>query len=148
MQNRDLHDARPRHTRLAGRDTGTGVLLLVLRGVFAACMIAMTAFAMTAFAMTAFAMTAFAMTAFQEPRFDRAAVIVERHTRSVFGAQRVRLALRDIEAVSVDQGDGKCGRRYSRPVLLLRDPPGGSFALSKTFNPFREALHMTRMIEA
>lgn len=138
MQNRDLHDARPRHTRLAGRDTGTGVLLLVLRGVFAACMIAMTAFAMTAFAMTAF----------QEPRFDRAAVIVERHTRSVFGAQRVRLALRDIEAVSVDQGDGKCGRRYSRPVLLLRDPPGGSFALSKTFNPFREALHMTRMIEA
>jgi len=133
VQNRDLHDARPRHTRLAGRDTGTGVLLLVLRGVFAACMIAMTAFAMTAF---------------QEPRFDRAAVIVERHTRSVFGAQRVRLALRDIEAVSVDQGDGKCGRRYSRPVLLLRDPPGGSFALSKTFNPFREALHMTRMIEA
>jgi len=113
---------------LRSDDMGAGVALLVLSGVCAIGMIAMTTF--------------------QELRFDRAAGIVERHTRSFFGAQRVRVALGDIEAVSVDQGDGRRGRRYYRPVLLLRDPPGGKFALGKTFSPFREALHMTRVIEA
>ncbi|MGY6645065.1 MAG: hypothetical protein ACXIVD_07570 [Salinarimonas sp.] len=113
---------------LRGGDTGTGVLLLVLSGVFAAGMIAMTAF--------------------QELRFDRAEGIVERHTRSFFGAQRRSVALSAVETVSVDRGDGRRGRRYYRPVLLLHDPPGGKFALSKTFSPFPEALRMTRLIDS
>ena len=113
---------------LRGGDTGAGVLLLVLSAVFAAGMIAMTSF--------------------QELRFDRAAGLVERHSRGFFKTRHARVALQCIEAVSVDQGEGGSGRRYYRPILLLRDPPGGTFALSTAFGPYREAHQMTLLIDA
>jgi hypothetical protein len=113
---------------LRGGDTGAAVLLLVLTAVFGAGMIAMTSF--------------------QELRFDRAAGLVERHSRGFFGAQRTRVALSEVEGVSVDQGEGTRGRRYCRPFLLLRDPPGRVFPLSRSFSPYREAHQMSRLIDA
>ena len=95
-----------------------------------------------------FALGMIAVTSFQELRFDRRAGIVQRHSRGFFRAQKASVALAEIEGVSVDEGAGTHGRRYFRPVLLLRRPPGKTFALSGSFSPFREALQMTRLIDS
>jgi len=95
-----------------------------------------------------FALGMIAMTSFQELRFDRRAGIVERRSLGFFGARQASVALAEVEGVSIDQGDGMRGRRYFRPVLLMRRPPGKTFALSRSFSPFREADQMKRLIDS
>lgn len=113
---------------LRGGETLTGVFLLVVAAVCAAGMVAFTSF--------------------QQVRFDRNAGIVESHIRGFFGSERAQVPLADIEAASLREGKGTKGRRYYQPTLLLRNPPGETFAVGKAFGRYPEARVMAGLIEA
>ncbi len=113
---------------LRGDDNLIGALLLAVSALCAAGMIAVTSF--------------------QQVRFDRHAGIVERHVRGFFRSKRAQVPLSDIETVSLSEGRGTKGSRYYRPVLLLRNPPGETFAVSNFFAPYPQARSMVALIEA